>query len=208
MMGRGAIVMLLVLGLGDAAAPAARGEGEWMLPESRMGIRTAPLLLLSRPDVRADVGLDDRQAADAWRTLAALYTQAAAVRGKTDAEADATRHAILVTQQRWIESRLSPAQRTRLIQIDLQWEGPAALVTRPVVTDTLALSLAQRTTLTRAVAERNQKRARGPAQRSDDRLLAEQALATLSEEQKQRWKAMLGRPFIPQVASNAQTSPR
>src|SRR5262249_18534885 len=70
----------------DAAPPT------W--PDGRLGIRTAPLLLLSRQDVRADVGLDAAQGAEAERALEELYTQAVALKGKSGPEALARKRSI------------------------------------------------------------------------------------------------------------------
>ena len=56
---QGWLVLPALLGLTVALfgiVPGARGQGaEWVLPDNRVGIRTAPLLLLSRPDVQADL---------------------------------------------------------------------------------------------------------------------------------------------------------
>jgi hypothetical protein len=112
-------------------------------------------------------------------------------------EAIAGRRTIDEAQQRWLESWLSDEQRSRLIQIDLQWEGPSALISRPIVADSLGLSDSQRALLTQALAERNQKRAQGQPPPQSDRRLAEKALQVLTEPQRERWKAMLGRPFVP-----------
>jgi len=199
--------ILVVCGLLASEASAAI-EGELEYPTSRLGVRTAPLLLLCRADVRAEVELTGQQATAAERVAAELHAKAAELRGKTGAEVLAARRAIDEAQQRWIDTQLSDKQRTRLIQIDLQWEGPAALVSRPVVAEALALSPQQRSTLSVAVAERNRKRDQGSYKQSDERLLAERALATLTAEQRDRWKAMLGRPFVPQLTAGKENHPR
>ena len=63
---------VVLLSLIPARAP---GADEPPLPDSRLGVRTAPLLLLSRPDVRADLGLNSEQTLSAQRTITALYVQ-------------------------------------------------------------------------------------------------------------------------------------
>jgi hypothetical protein len=188
-----------VLADGPPAAPSATPPP---LPDDRLGIRTAPLYLLSRPDVRAEVGLDASQAEDAGRTLARLYQDATALRGKSGPEILAGRRAIDEAERSWIATRLNEPQRRRLIEIDLQWEGPSALISRPVVADHLGLSPEQRSRLTKAIAERDGRRAQGEGGRTAEQHLAEQALALLSREQRTRWRAMLGRPcpFTPLVA--------
>jgi hypothetical protein len=53
--------------------------------------------LLSRADLRADVGLDARQTAEAERAIADLYARAVAVRGKSGPEAIAARKAVAIS---------------------------------------------------------------------------------------------------------------
>jgi hypothetical protein len=165
------------------------------LPDSRLGIRTAPLLLLSRPDVRADVGLDAAQIAEAERALEELYAQAAALKGKSGPEALARKKSIDEAEQQWLQTRLTEAQRKRLIEIDLQWEGPSALIHRPVLADHLHLTPEQRTGLGAAVARCRQRRQQGGDVRQCEGKLFDEARALLTPEQLDRWRAMLGRPL-------------
>jgi hypothetical protein len=179
------------------------------LPDHRLGMRQAPLLLLTRPDIRASVGLDETQAADAERTLTELYQRALSLKGKRDRESEAGRRAIDAAGEQWLKTRLSDAQRKRLIELDLQWEGPSALITRPVVADHLRLTPEQRTRLAEAIAECNRRRAEGGDYRECVHQLAQKALSLLTTEQSTRWKAMLGPPFpfVPQLASSRTTTP-
>ena len=155
-------VLLALLAITTGLSPTAwAADGPAPLPDNRLGIRTAPLLLLSRADVRADVGLDAAQAADSERALAELYLQAAALRGKRGPEARVTQRAVDDAAKLWLETKLSDAQRKRLIEIDLQWEGPAALVSRPVLADHLHLTADQRTRLAEAIAECHRRRSAG-----------------------------------------------
>jgi hypothetical protein len=184
-----------------AAGPPSAGEGA--LPDSRLGIRTVPLLLLSRADVRADLRLDETQTADALAAIGQMYAKASRLKGmKGDAAVEA-RRAIDSEQERWLLSHLSDGQRSRLVQIDLQWEGPSALVTRPTVADILALSPEQRAALTQAVIDCIRKRQQGTFQQADERALTRKALETLSKDQRERWMELLGRPFVPQLAATA-----
>jgi hypothetical protein len=197
---RGALAALMLLSM--AAVPASSLGDDAPLPDSRLGIRTVPLLLLSRPDVRADLGLNPAQTAEARRAISELHAKAAALRGKTGAEAIAARRAIDEEQRRRLEALLSPEQQDRLVQIDLQWEGPSALISRKMVAESLNLDDRQRATLAQAVSDRDRRRAQAPGRGGDERQLAEQALAILTEPQRARWRAMLGRPLaIPQLAS-------
>jgi hypothetical protein len=179
------------------------------LPDYCLGERIAPLLLLSRPDVRADVGLDAAQAADAERVMTELYLRAAALRGKkSDPGVIAERKAINEAEEQWLRSRLSDAQKKRLIEIDLQWEGPSALVSRPIVGDHIGLTVEQRASLTQAVADyRRQKSQKGEILVCVKRL-AQQAQAVLTPDQLERWYAMLGPRFTPRLSSAEVVTPR
>jgi hypothetical protein len=178
------------------------------LPDNRLGIRTAPLVLLSRPDVRAAVGLDEAQTKEAEKELNRLHGKAAALRGKTGPEILAGRSAIDADEEKWLKTWLNDAQRKRLIQIDLQWEGASALISRPVIADHLGLTPEQRQHLTQAVAERDRHRNDGTDWRVSEHQLAQQALQHLTPEQRERWKAMLGAPFTPQLAGARASTTR
>ncbi|MFO0954508.1 MAG: hypothetical protein U0835_25775 [Isosphaeraceae bacterium] len=185
---------------GPAVSGAKAGEGPASLPDSRLGIRTAPILLLSRADVRSDLALTPQQTEAAERAITDLYVRAAALRGKSGAAALEERRQVDQAQRSWVETSLTSEQRNRLLQIDLQWEGPTALVSRPVVGETLGLDATQRQTIEKAVAARNASRAQGTGSiLEEEATLTRAALAVLTAEQKTRWQAMLGRPFKPQL---------
>jgi hypothetical protein len=185
-----AVAGTLTLALGQSAR-----AGGWVLPDRQIGRHTAPLLILSRPEVQADLKLDPKDAEKVERTIVELYTKAQPLVGRRDPEAIAARRAIDEAHQTWLQANLSESQRSRLTQIDLQWEGPAALHTRPIVADTLRLTTAQRQKLTDAFRDRESKRATpGRDSRADDLAFAETVLSLLDEEQKGRWKSMLGHP--------------
>jgi hypothetical protein len=207
-MGHGVTPFLAALLIGTAACVGAAPGAEEPLPDHRLGLRTAPLLLLSRPDVRADLGLVPKQAADAERMITDLFVKAVALRGKNGPDVVAARREIDVTMQTWLETHLSEAQFQRLSEVDLQWEGPSALISRPVVADHLGLTTEQRNALGLAVDERNRRRARHGLQTGVEVQLARNALAVLSPAQRNRWKAMLGRPFVPQLAGAQANPPR
>lgn len=180
-----------------ASSGVAVGQ-EFQLSDARLGMRTAPILLLTRPDVQADLDLGPEQVAAVAQTIRTLYTQAEALRGKPDTpEVVAARRAIDQSQSEWIQTRLSVEQQTRLLQIDLQWEGPTALLTRPIVAEVLGLDPAQRRALAEAVTaqRRLDSQSAGESRPETVRRLAQSALSILSDEQEQRWKAMLGHPF-------------
>lgn len=174
-----------------AAAPASFGE-EWSLPDSRMGIRTAPILLLTRADVQADLGLDKAKIASARKAVDALTDRAQALRGKTGAAVIDARREIDEAQAQWLRTNLSDEQLTRLSQIDIQWEGPPALVSRPAVAETLALTPTQLRALTKIISERHAKRAQGPLAPAEESEVRRKSLAVLSNAQLGAWNAMVG----------------
>jgi len=199
----GALILAPVLALATAARPAtAGGEAERQsLPDDRLGYQMAPILLLSRPDVRADLRLDGRQTVDVEAAIDELYARARALKGQTGAVAVASRKAINEAQLKWLEAHLTPEQQVRLIQVELQWEGPSSLVTRPVVAETLGLTDSQTYDLKRAVAARDSARSRKVYTQVDEQVLAKHALDVLTPHQRERWRAMLGPVFWPQLAA-------
>jgi hypothetical protein len=186
------------------------GEEKPPLPDNRLGVRVAPLLLLSRPDVRADLRLDARQAVSAEQAITDLYVRASALRGKPNDRAhEEQRRAIDEAQKAWLEKELSREQRERLGQIDLQWEGPSALLSRPIVAEAIGLSDDQRAALSGAIELRRRERAQGKDRPEDERGLATKALNILTPDQRERWGAMLGPPaFTLQAAQKPGTAAR
>jgi hypothetical protein len=198
----------LCLSLATAILPGPAFAGPPSLPDNRLGLRQAPLLLLSRPDVRADVGLDPSQAADAERAMTELYLKALALKGKSGPEVLAGRSAIDEAEEEWLKKRLSEAQRKRLVEIDLQWEGPSALISRPVVADHIGLTPDQRARLTEAIKAFRRQIAQGGDARESMPQLTQQTLALLTSAQRERWFAMLGHHFSPQLADTRTAAPR
>ena len=201
---------LALCGLALAVAPArARAGGEggaaWALPDESRGARVAPILLLSRPEVQADLRLRPDQAADADRVIADIFRKAAPLRGRTDAAAVEARRVVDDEQRLWLETKLTEDQVGRLGEIDLRWEGIAAIASRPAVAEALSLSDDQRAALARAVAARKAQRAL-PADRQRDpaaaeRHFAQQAEAILNDGQRRHWERMLGRPVAAVAAA-------
>ena len=186
--------------LSAVSASAQRPEDEPPLPDRRLGQRTMPLLLLSRADVRADLGLTAEQTKSASKAVRAFYVQAAPLRGRPNTpETIHERRLVDEAAFSWIDSRLTPEQKGRLVEIDLQWEGPSALVSRSVLSRELHLSAEQIATMKTAVARRDVLRAQG--EQKADQILMEVAIACLSEAQLANWRGMLGRPFTLQAAT-------
>ncbi len=195
------VIVGLIFALGPAGLSAAE-DPEPALPDSRLGQLTQPLLLLTRDDVRAEIRMTADQTSSAQRAIRSFYVQAYSLRGKPNtAETVQSRRAVDEAANGWIETQLDPEQKARLVQIHLQWEGPAALVKRPIVTDTLRLSPEQRALISASVARRDLARQKGEA--NADAALAEDTLRCLSKSQGESWKQMMGEPFHP-VRTTAQ----
>src|SRR5262249_38457901 len=96
----------------------------------------------------------------------------------------------------------------RLIEIDLQWEGPSALISRPIITDHIGVTPEQKASLVQAVAAYSQKRSQSGDLRESVGQLAQQTKAILTSEQLERWYAMPGRRFTPQLSDSGTVAPR
>ncbi len=193
---RGALAFLICF-LGTSR-PSLVSADDKVLPDEMLGAQVAPMLLLSRPEVRAELGLTAEQTESARQTLADLREQAKALKGKGNApEVVAARRAIDQAQERWLSASLSTEQSARLVQIALQWQGLTALV-RPVAVEMLGLSDEQVGKLRKALTE--------PPTANNERAWAERVLAVLSVEQRARWKSVLGKP-VPFIAATTRPDP-
>lgn len=209
-MRQGSTPSRIVLGAVLLLAPArwAGAAEAWILPDESRGHRVAPILLLSRPDVRADLRLKPEQAAEAGRVIDSMHAKAAQLRGRADAEAVELRRAVDDEQRAWLETRLTEDQVGRLAEIDLQWEGIAALASRPAVGEALSLSESQKQELHHLVAERaRQVNSDPPANERARRRFTQQAEAVLDEGQRRRWGRMLGQPFAAVAIGPAAAHP-
>ncbi len=188
---------ILWMGCGEAARLHAQNPpaGAWCLPDTRLGIRTAPLLLLSRPDVQVDLRLERAQILGTQNTINELTRRALTLRGKTGPAVVAERRAIDEAQLEWLSSNLTGNQLERLRQIELQWEGVPAMLSRPMVAGYLKLSSEQQQTLARIIAERNRLRAQGRSAPQTDQDFRQKALSVLSSSQQELWANLLGTPF-------------
>src|SRR5262249_46204621 len=120
---------------------------EVRLPDNRLGTRVAPLLLLSRSDVQIDLKMTPEQVGAARHVIIELHEKDRTLKDKPDAQVITGRRAIDEASHEWINGNLSAEQKARLSQLDLQWEGPAALVSRKAIADALKLTDAQFKTL-------------------------------------------------------------
>ena len=201
LMAAGLAFALLAMAIGRASS------AEWVLPDDRLGIRTAPLLLLSRPDVQADLKLDRSQVLGAQNQINELTRRALALRGKTGTAVVADRRAIDEAQLEWLGKNLTGNQLERLWQIELQWEGASALLGRPMVVEYLRLTPEQQHSLAAIIADRNSLRSKGRFTPADDQAFNRKASVVLSKSQQELLTKLLGTPF-PFVATAARPGTR
>jgi hypothetical protein len=203
-MRRGATFVLVPLCLGTLLGQALAGS--WALPDESRGARVAPLLLLSRPEVRDDLQLSADQALEVEKAIDDLHHKAAALKGKTGEAAIAQRKAVDEGQKLWLEKHLTIDQVDRLWQVDLRWEGPAAIATRHTVAEALSLSDEQRAALSRALLERNAHRDKTKNAPASEQQFSLRVMSVLSEGQRKRWEQMLGRPLAIKTAAASPTA--
>lgn len=192
-----------------ATAPATTTPPRsFALSDERLGTRTAPLLLLTRPEIQADLKLTPAQVTSALAAVADLHQRAEGLRGLGNGqEAADARRAIDEAQQGWLAGNLSEEQQSRLLQIDLQWEGPSALVSRASIVEVVGMSDRQVAALkARLAASRNDPATQGdPLARARAQLQHVQEI--LDQNQQSRWLGLLGRPLTFETAANLAGPP-
>ena len=208
--------LVSVLCLAALGGSSLAGEpGSWSLPEESRGSRVAPLLLLSRPEIRDDLKIAPDQVAEIDRAIADLFARAAALKGKTGPAAIDGRKAVDDGEIAWLEKHLTTDQVARLWQVDLLWEGPASMATRPSVAEALSLSDEQKAAFHAALRERNAIRDKTKDAAAANHQFGARALGILTQGQKQRWSEMVGHPIARKsppattapAASTASTAP-
>ena len=114
------------------------------------------------------------------------------------------RRAIDENQSRWLSTHLTPQQLERLGQIDLQWEGAAAMLNRPLVAEYLSLTREQQEKVARYIAEGREQRARATWTSAEHVGLTRKAISVLSDKQKDLWIHVLGPPCRFSIAARPQ----
>ncbi len=192
--GRRLVVPFVLLGC--LLVPVSKGTAFGAEPlDDRLGVRTPLLFLLVRSDIQKDLGLEPTKIAEVNRFAAMLYGRALGLKGKSGPGVVAARRAIDEAGSEWLSKYLTPEQRERLGQIDLQWEGVSALLSRPVVIDFLGLTDEQRDQVSRVYGDRMKARVRqGPLTYEEHIEITRKAIAVLTDKQKRLWAKVLGRP--------------
>ena len=210
-MRQGATFALVPLTWLAILAGSSLAGDSWSLPDESRGSRVAPLFLLSRPEIREDLKIAPDQAAEIDKAIVDLFEKARALKGKTGQAAIEARKAVDDGEIAWIEKHLTPDQVARLWQVDLLWEGPAAMATRPSVADELSLSDEQTAAMKAALRERNALRDKTKDVAAANHQFGVRALTILSDGQKQRWAEMVGHPIARKpttpAASTATATP-
>jgi hypothetical protein len=197
----GLLLVLALVGAGPKPVP-----GEVTVPDERFGSRTAPILLLVRPDVQIDLHLEVWQITAAKSAIARLIEQALTLKNKTGRAVEDQRRRIDNEMVRWLTATLSEAQRERLLQVNLQWEGVAAM-TRPHVVTHLRLTEAQCLAIDRVLKQFEASRhAQGTLTPAEIGRFTAQAQAVLSPIQKMHWDLLLGPPCRFSIAGQAVTT--
>jgi len=199
------VTALIAFGLTLAGFTQVARSGEPL--DDRLGIRTVPIFLLTRSDVQADLKLDPKQISESHRAASALYYKALSLRGKAGGGVVAARRAVDEDQSQWLTTHLTPQQLDRLDQIDLQWEGVGAMLSRPYVADYLGLTREQQGKVARYVAEGREQRARAPWTSAEHLGLMRKAYLVLSDNQREFWIQLVGRPCHFVIAAGPQTPP-
>jgi hypothetical protein len=193
--GRKIVLLLLLIGAGSVAGiTRIASAGEPL--DDRLGIRTSLLFLVIRADIQTDLALEPAQIAEFNREAPELYRKAMSLKGKKGPGAVTARRAIDEEEIRFLSDHLSPKQRERLEQIDLQWEGASALLGgRPFVDEYLGLTPEQQKQLAAVIAQaRAQRPGAGPWTYDEHLAITRKASAVLSEKQRHLWARYLGAP--------------
>jgi hypothetical protein len=190
----GAIALAVSAGIVLPAQDDAPAGPLWRLPDEALGARMAPILLLSRSDVQQSLAMEAGQVESARQAILELSSQASSLRGRSGVDVVSARREVDEAARRWLEANLSAEQLGRLGQIELQWEGAAALISRPTIAASLGLSDDQRTRVADALTGGSTA---GEPPIEAHRRRHRDAAAILTEDQRLRWLAMLGPPFEP-----------
>jgi hypothetical protein len=195
-------LMLLGLGLCGFTQPVRGGEPL----DDRLGGRTVPIFLLTRSDIQADLKLKSEQVTECHRAARAFQHMASRLIGRKDPAVVAARREIDESLTEWLSKHLSSEQLGRLDQIDMQWEGASAMLSRPFLDEGLNLTDEQKKKVRECLAEGNAQRARGVWTFEDHTNQTKKATGILDERQRVLWTRVLGRPCLFKIAVNGQTA--
>lgn len=182
-------VALLAAGRSPGAPPA--GRVAWL--DDRFGLPVAPIYLLLRPDVQADLQLNPHQVEGARVLVGQLIERLLNLKGKAGQAAMSEKREIDETMAEWLRHELSEAQQERLTQITFQWEGASAL-RRPSIIEDLGIVEVQELKVKQLLADRDRRYAAGALGLAEFDRISREALGVLNPLQRQRWDGLLGAP--------------
>jgi hypothetical protein len=175
--------------------------------DDRLGVRSAPIFLLTRADVQRDLALQDSQVAEIQHEASELYRKARALKGNKASGVVAARRVIDDESSQWLAAHLTPRQRERLAQIELQWEGAGAMLSRPLVTEYLNLNPDQQNKVAGCISEARAQRPQGPWDYDGHVALTRKVISLLPEKQADLWIKLLGPPCKFSIDAKPQTPP-
>lgn len=161
--------------------------------DERFGQPIAPIFLLPRPDVRADLQLNPRQVAGAREMAGRLADRLLAMKNRPEPASRSEMREIDEAMATWLRRELSPVQLDRLSEISLQWEGASAL-RLPSVAEYLVLGKPQRRRIDELLVDRDRRQAGGALAPGEFDRISREAFAVLTPDQVARWQEMLGSP--------------
>ncbi|ODT98823.1 MAG: hypothetical protein ABS79_05285 [Planctomycetes bacterium SCN 63-9] len=153
------------------------------------------ILLLTRPEIQQELQLTPKLISEAKTLGSELQRRATALHGQSGPGVLTARRVIDEHQTQWLSEHLSPTQLERLQQLDLQWEGPTACVSRPIIADYLRLSAEQRASITQLIANRESIRKQQGRPAETEEAFARSILHKLSRPQQEQWNELQGRPI-------------
>ncbi len=202
--GRTVLGLLFLFAAASHLPPCARaGEPT----DDRLGERTVPIFLLVRPDVQADLKLSSVQIAECHRAARTFQLRASQIAGRKDPAAVAARREVDEQLSQWLAQHLSQPQLSRFEQIDLQWEGAAAMLSRPFLDESLNLTPEQKKQVRDCIAEGKLERSRRAWTYNDHINLTRKAIAVLNPTQKDLWVRLLGPPCQFAIAAKPGLAP-
>jgi hypothetical protein len=182
---------------------SAHGAEPW---NARLGVRTNPIFLLTRSDIQADLRLNSEQVTECQRAAREFQRRASRLIGRKDPAVVAARREIDGALTDWLGEHLSPQQLGRLDQVDIQWEGAAAMLSRPFLKEGLNLTDEQKKKVGACIALGNAPRARGVWSYDDHINEIRKAIAILDDRQQKLWIDVLGPACAFKIVVNAETA--
>ena len=159
-----------------------------------------------RPDVEADLKFSPEQVAECHRAARVFQIKASRLIGRKDPAVVAARREIDEELTNWLTEHLSPEQLGRFEQVDLQWEGAAAMLNRPFLDNALKLTPEQKKQVSDFLAQSRLERSQRVWTYDDHINLTRKAIAVLNDSQRSLWIRLLGPKCQFAIARNAQVA--